>query len=65
VGIPRSITHTRRAFPYVFSMRSRNMRSVFCSDVFPSITSYAKGNPSGVTTSAITTCKQSGRLSRL
>src|SRR5207245_1247231 len=37
------------------SMCSRNGRSVLCSDVLPSITSYASGNPSGVTTSPITT----------
>ena len=35
-------------------------RSVVRSEVLPFITSYANGNPSGVTTRAITNCRQSG-----
>jgi hypothetical protein len=52
--MPRSITQTRRAHPYCRSILARNVRSV-----------EASGKPSGVTTNAITTCGQSGRLSRL
>src|ERR1700681_2582461 len=63
--MPRSISHIRRALPYRLSILSRKLRSVDLSEVLPSITSYASGNPVGVITSAITTCLQSGRPSRL
>jgi hypothetical protein len=43
----------------------RNLGSVVGSAVLPLSTSYASGKPSGVTMSAMTTCTQSGRLSRL
>ena len=39
--------------------------SVVLSAVLPAMTSYARGNPSGVTTNPMTTCTQSNRLSRL
>src|ERR1700693_5507891 len=63
--MPRSINHIRRALPYRLSILSRKLRSVVLSEVLPSITSYASGSPLGVSTSAITTCLQSGRPSRL
>jgi MFS family permease len=39
VGIPRSISYTRRALPYWLSMLSRKPRNVVFSDVLPAITS--------------------------
>ena len=39
VGIPRSISHTRRARPYCRSIRARKSRSVVLSDVLPDSTS--------------------------
>jgi len=63
--MPRSMTHTRRALPYVVSIFVRKSRRVEQAAVFPFSTSYASGKPSGVTTSAMTSCRQPGLPSRL
>ncbi len=57
--------HTRSERPYCASILSRKPASVVWSLVLPGITSQVSGKPWGVTIRAITTCTQSGLLSRL
>jgi hypothetical protein len=52
-------------FAILASMLSGKAHNAVFSDVLPAIASYARGTLAGVTIGAITTCLQSGRLSRL
>lgn len=62
--MPRSITHTRSAAPYFSSIILRICSTVVTSALLPENTSQESGSPSGVQTSPMHTCLQSGGLSR-